>query len=444
VAEPGGELETLWPRDDNAVGGRRGGSGLPRRARRFLLAGAALVAIATLIQLLALAWFELLKFLFRGSAAVLVHTGGLDRRTFAACSIAALILDAVLLIAVATRSVRRTLRRAPPADERFAARHPFAASSAGLLLALAFVIAGGWRPSPYFPYPLATVVVLANAYWFGLIGVLAIARVADLAWRAVRAWGAAAQWRAGFLTASLVLAAAACYGLLATRWYAGPLRAVETALALQSPGHASDALDSELDGLCLVADDLEPSLAHSSAAPACEFLTTETRPLDDCVAALIRDWVPGVKHELHRRDLDPYDIDDAVMKAVLAACTRQPPPRALHTYFLAMAENQVAQTAGTAHRATACDAAHRLAATCDAGEPSDSRATKLARLWDDAVCRIGDDAAQIIRRRLQQDESFREIADHLGISEADAREIYHHALAQLRTPALASCDDPSD
>jgi DNA-directed RNA polymerase specialized sigma24 family protein len=441
VAEPGGELETLWPRDDNAVGGPRG-SALPRRVPRLLSAGAALVAIAALIQLLALAWFELLKFLFRGSAEVLVHTGGLDRRTFAACSIAAFVLDAVLLSAIAIRSVRRSVRRAPPTDERFAGRHPFAASSAGLLLALAFVIAGGWRPSPYFPYPLATVVVLATAYWFGLLGVLAIGRAADLIWRALRAWGVAARWRTGFLTASLVLAAAACYGLLATRWYAGPLRAVEAGLALQSRDHAGDVLASELDGLCLIADELEPSLAHSSAAPACEFLTTESRPLDDCLAALIREWVPGLKQQLRRRGLDPYDVDDAVLKALLATCTRQPPPRVLHAYLFATAENQAAQITGAPRRAALCDPAQPLPATCAAGEPPESRARKLARLWDDAMCRVGEDAAQILHRRLQQDESFREIGDHLGLPETDARELFHHAIKQLRTAALASCDDP--
>jgi DNA-directed RNA polymerase specialized sigma24 family protein len=442
VPEPGGELETLWPRDDNAVGGRRGGSALPRRAPRLLFAGAALVAIGALIQLLALAWFELLKFLFRSSAEVLVHTGGLDRRTFAACSIAAFVLDAVLLAAIAIRSVRRSVRRAPPADQRFAARHPFAASSAGLLLALAFVIAGGWRPSPYFPYPLATVVVLATAYWFGLLGVLAIARAADLVWRALRGWGVAARWRTGFLAASLVLAAAACYGLLATRWYAGPLRAVEAGLTLASHDHAGDMLASELDGLCLIADELEPSLAHSSAAPACEFLTTESRPLDDCFAALIHDRVPGLKQQLRRRGLDPYDVDDAILKALLATCTRQPPPRVLHAYLFAMADDQAAQIASAPRRAAPCDAAHPLAVTCAAGEPPESRARKLARLWDDAVCRIGEDAAQILRRRLQQDESFREIGDHLGLPDADARDAFHHAIRQLRTAALASCDDP--
>ncbi|HEX8106743.1 MAG TPA: hypothetical protein VF516_03395 [Kofleriaceae bacterium] len=438
MAEPGGELETLWPREDTAVGGQRR-STLPRRARGPLFAGVVVVTIGAVVQVLALAWFELLTFLFRGSAEVLVHTGGLDRRTFAACSIAAFVLDLVLLAIIATRSVRRSLRRAPPSDERFVARHPFAAASAGLLLALAFVIAGGWQPSPYFPYPLATVVVLATAYWFGLVGVLAMARSADLAWRAIRAWGVAAQWRTGFLLASLVLAGAAGYGLIATRWYAAPLHAVEAGLALGSPGRAGDLLTGELDALCLVADRLEPSLAHSSAAPACEFLTTDSQPLDDCVAALIRDWVPSLKQQLRRRGLGPYVLDDAVMKALLAACTRQPPPRVRQAYFLAMAENQATQA--SVPRAAACDATHPLAATCTADEPSESRARKLARLWDDALCRIGDDAAQVLRRRLQQDESFREIADHLGIPEADARETYHHAIQQLRTPALASCDD---
>ncbi|HEX3474862.1 MAG TPA: sigma-70 family RNA polymerase sigma factor [Kofleriaceae bacterium] len=440
MAEPGGELETLWPRSDNGAGGRRGGGGLPRRARRLLFAGVVLVAIGALVQLLAIAWFELLKFLFRSSAEVLVHTGGLDRRTFAACSIAALVLDAVLLIAIATRSVRRSLRRTPPADPQFAGRHPLAASSAGLLLALAFVIAGGWRPSPYFPYPLATVVVLATGYWFGLLGVLAIARVADLVWRALRAWGIAARWRTGLLTASLALAAAACAGLLATRWYAGPLGAVEAGLAL-APGHTGDVLASELDGLCLVADVLEPSLAHSSAAPACEFLTTESRPLDDCVAALIHDWVPDLRQQLRQRGLDPYDIDDVVMKALLATCTRPLPSRVPHAYLFAAAGHQATQIA-SAPRAARCDAAHPLAATCAAGEPAESRARKLAQLWDDALCRIGDDAAQILRRRLEQDETFREIGDHLRLPESDVRETYHHAIKQLRTPALASCDDP--
>jgi DNA-directed RNA polymerase specialized sigma24 family protein len=440
VADPGGELETLWPRDNNAVGGPRR-SPLPRRARGTLFVGLVVVAIATVVQLLALAWFELLGFLFRGSAEVLVHTGGLDRRTFAACSIAALVLDAVLLAAVATRSIRRTLRRPVPAPdgERFAVRHPFAAASAGLLLALAFVIAAGWRPSPYFPYPLATVVVLATAYWFGLLGVLAMARAADLTWRAVRAWGVAAQWRTGFLLASLVLTGAAGYGLIAIRWYAGPLHAVEAGLALPSPGHAGGLLARELDGLCLIADKLDPSLAHSSAAPACEFLTTDTWQLDDCVAGLTRDWVPGAKQRLRRRGFGPYDIDDAVMKALLATCTREPPPGVRHAYFFAMAENQATQTAAAARRA--CDAAHALVTTCAAGEPPESRAAKLARLWDDALCQVSDDAAQILRRRLEQDESFREIADHLGISEADARETYHHAIKQLRTSAVAGCDD---
>ena len=135
-------------------------------------------------------------------------------------------------------------------------------------------------------------------------------------------------------------------------------------------------------------------------------------------------------------------MPDVVMKALLATCTRLPPPRVLHAYLFAAADNQAAHILSAPRRAMACDAAHPLAMTCAAGEPSESRAQKLARLWDEAVCRVGDDATQILRRRLQQDESFHEIGDHLGLPESDARETYHHAIKQLRTAALTSCDDP--
>ena len=81
--------------------------------------------------------------------------------------------------------------------------------------------------------------------------------------------------------------------------------------------------------------------------------------------------------------------------------------------------------------------------TCTAAEPPGTRAIKLARLWSDALCRLGEDAAQIIHRRLQHDESFREIGDHLGLTETEARDGFHGAVKQLRTYALASCDgDP--
>src|SRR5262249_36417731 len=152
--------------------------------------------------------------------------------------------------------------------------------------------------------------------------------------------------------------------------------------------------------------------------------------LDDCVAALIHDWVPDLRLQLRRRGLDPYDIDDVIMKALLATCTRQPPPRVEHAYLFTAVDRQATQLASASRRAARCAAARPLAVSCTAGEPSESRARKLAQLWDDAVCRVGDDAAPILRRRLQQDESFREIGNHLGLPETDARETYHHAIKQ--------------
>jgi DNA-directed RNA polymerase specialized sigma24 family protein len=240
-----------------------------------------------------------------------------------------------------------------------------------------------------------------------------------------------------------VLAGAAGYGLMATRWYAAPIRAVEAGLAIEAPGHAGEVLASELDGMCVAADEIEPSLAQSSAAPACEFLTSETRSLDDCLALLRRDAVPDLRQQLRRRGLDPYDIDDAIMKGQLAACTRQPSPRRLRAYFAAVADNQATQRAADPRRTALCETSRPLAETCTTSEPAASRAVKLARLWDDAMCRIGDDAADLLRRRVQHDESFREIADHLGVRESDARDAYHRAILQLGTIPLARCDDPA-
>jgi RNA polymerase sigma factor (sigma-70 family) len=447
MPEPAGDLEDLGPRDVGMVqnGRRRGATSLGLRARLGLSVGLVVFTLGALLQILATAWCALLLALFGGSAEVLVHTGGLEPRTFGASSVAAVVLDAVVLLAIATNSARRALRRRQQAQgrsqsqERFAVRHPFAAASLGMSLALAFVIACGWRPSPYFPYPLATIIVLAIAYWFGLLGVFVLARLAELLWRQVKAWGIASEWRAGFLTASLLLIGGAGYWLLTTQWYAAPLGAVHARLEIDDP-RDGNVLASELDELCLAANAFEPELAHSSAAPGCGVLAG-TRWLDDCFSSLMTNSVPRTKQQLRRQRFNPYDIDDAIMKALLATCTREPPPTSIEDYFFKVALNQAVRMARDARRTETCDF-DQLAA-CSTSEQAEIRELKLARLWDEALCRVredGEDKAEIIRRRLEQDESFREIGDHLGITEIKAKDTFHNAIKKLRSRALASCD----
>jgi RNA polymerase sigma factor (sigma-70 family) len=128
------------------------------------------------------------------------------------------------------------------------------------------------------------------------------------------------------------------------------------------------------------------------------------------------------------------------MKAVLAACTREPPPDDLASYFFAVARNQILRMARDARRTVPCDELDAIAAPCSRSEPPELREIKLARLWDEAFCNLDPGKAEIVRRRLEQDESFREIGEHLGIPETRAKDTFHNAMKKLRTKALTSCD----
>ncbi|HEX3474864.1 MAG TPA: hypothetical protein VHT91_07465, partial [Kofleriaceae bacterium] len=335
MAKPATELEDLGPPDDDpaALSRRRAGQLSTARARLGLSVGGVVFTIGALIQILAVAWFGLVMALFGGSAEVLVHTSGLEPRTFATCSIAAIVLDAALLLAIAMGSARRALRQPSPHPAPFTVRHPFAAVSGGLVLALAFVVLCGWRPSPYFPYPLATIIVLASGYWFGLVGAFVIVRLAAAVWRPLKTWASTTEWRAGFLTASLLLGGGGGYWLLTTQWYAAPLHAIQARLEIDDPDLDTGVLASELDELCLAAGELEPALAQSSTAPACAFLDKGTRWMDRCFSGLMREQVPRAKQQLRNSRLNDHDLEDAIMNALLATCTREPPPDNVAAYF---------------------------------------------------------------------------------------------------------------
>lgn len=445
MSEPAGELEDLDPPEDGKPARatqRSALTSLSLRARIALFIGVAVFTVGALVQILAAIWLGFLAALFGGSAEVLLHTGGLERETFAVCSVVAVVIDAALLILIAATSARRSWRRGAPAKrERFAVRHPVVAAGLWLSCALVFVVVLGWSPSAYFPYPLATIIVLANAYFLGLVGALALARLADVAWRRVKVWGLASQYRAGFLTACLLLVGGVGYWWLTTRWYVVPLHEAQAWLEAEDLDDDPGVLAGELEGLCIVAGKLEPPLAHSSAAPACGFLTSGTKGRDACFEALMTSAVPDAKQKLRRSGLNDYDLEDAIMKAMLATCTREPPPVNIAGYFYTVALNQTRQVAQEARRTVSCDRLDEQPAACSSSDPPEIREFKLAKLWEDAFCRLNAKVAEIVRRRLEQDESFREIGKHVGVSETKAKDTFHNAIKMLRNRGLMSCDD---
>jgi len=443
MSEPAGELENLGPPEDGKATRARARSALASltvRARIALFIGVVIFTVGALAQFLAVLWLGFFSLLVGGSAEVLLHTGGLEPRTFATCSVIAIVLDAVLLIAIVATSIRRSWRRGSPARrERFAVRHPVVTCGLWLSCALALVLVFGWRHSVYFPYPLATIIVLANAYFFGLAGVLASARLADRAWRRVKAWGAASEYRTGFLTASLLLVGVAGYWLLTMRWYAGPLGVIEARLEAEDLSDITGVLSGELEGFCLVADELEPALAHSAVAPACGFLSRGTATRDDCFASLMTNAVPSAKQSLGRIGVNNDNLDDAIMSAMLATCTREPPPNNLADYFFIVARNQLQQMAQSARREVSCDFADAMPIACSSSELPEIREAKLAVLWKYALCKVDTNAAEIVRLHLEQGASFREIGTQLGMTETRAKDTFHNALKKLRSLDLASC-----
>ncbi|HEX4423483.1 MAG TPA: sigma-70 family RNA polymerase sigma factor [Kofleriaceae bacterium] len=433
MERPAGDLETLGTPEDRAVAVHRART-LSARARVGLVIGATIFTAGALIQILATLWVATLTLVICGVAEALVHSGGLDLKTFGPCSIAAILIDAALLGSVGVASVRQHIRRMqldPP--PRFWQRHPLLTIAVELMCALAIVLVLSWSPSPYFPYPLTTAVVLANAYFFALIGVFVSARLADRAWRRVRRWGVTSEWRAGFLTASLVLLGLAGGWSLETAWYRTPIQTLRAQLELDDPGQLVEhgALATERDGLCLAANALEPLLAQSSRAPACAFLDSPTNHQDLCFTSLMTDVVPSIKQRPPIRGLNTYDLDDSIMKALIATCAREPLPLEPAAYFRTVVRNHMLRIAREARRMVSCDDPGIEVVAYEANDPQ-LQERKLLTLWERSLCTLDPTTADIVRRRLESDESFREIGDHLQITEARAKDTFHNAIKRLR------------
>jgi radical S-adenosyl methionine domain-containing protein 2 len=108
---PAGDLETIGDPDGRSSATGTSRSALSLRARVGLAIGAAIFITGALVQILATLCVGLLGFLVGGSAEILVHSGGLDLRTFGPCSIAALVIDAGILVAVAFEDVPGQIKR---------------------------------------------------------------------------------------------------------------------------------------------------------------------------------------------------------------------------------------------------------------------------------------------------------------------------------------------
>jgi hypothetical protein len=240
--------------------------------RLALYLGTAIFVLGTLVQVLAIVWIALLALIVAFAATILVHTGGLEPRTFENMAVAGAVIDWAVLAWIASIWIRRGLR-GPRAPQTFAFRHPVSFACVGLALALVLVTIAGWRPSLYFAYPMATMVVFANAFFFALVGPIASVRLLDRGGRRLHDWAITTPYRAGLLTATLVLLGAAGFAARQAEWYRAPWREASARLELSSVTEPDGVVDSMMTGLCLAAAQTEP--AHADRAPGCTMLRGE-------------------------------------------------------------------------------------------------------------------------------------------------------------------------
>ena len=440
MAEVATDLEDLSPRAEARAPARQAAHppGLTARARAALYVSAAVFTVVGLGQALAALWGAAAVALVMGAAAVLLHTGGMEPRTFETCVIAAGAID-VLVLCACLAAVVAARRRTPVRRT-----HAIEIASLAMVAGLLFVRAFGWEPSLFFPYPLATILVLASACFFGMLIVAGSAQLAVMAWRRVRRWGLGSAYRAGFLTASLMLSSVVGYAALTRHWYRAPVAEVRARLEHYGIDEDPTLASVELSGLCAAADALDPDVARSGRAPACRAAGVAADAADAadaaCYTALMEVAVPNAKRTL-RTTWREYDIDDAVMSAVLATCTRRPPADDPSAYFYRVAQNELRRHARMQRREVSCVPADEVPTACASGELPEVREAKLESLWQYALCEVGDRAAEVIRLRLVNEASFAVIGAQLGMTETRAKDTYHNAVKKLRRLDLSGCAD---
>jgi DNA-directed RNA polymerase specialized sigma24 family protein len=418
-----------------------------------LSVGVIVFALGALWKLLLISWLGIAATVMALAGSILVRTGGLEPRTFGACLTAAIVLDVVLLLgilaaAVATR-VKPELTNGPG---RAYLRHPARVTAVVLAIALLAVTAAGWKRSPYFPYPLATIVVLASAYYFLLLVVLYTGSALYRLWPHLRTWGHSTAYRTGLLTATLILLGLGGLALGEADWAPAPLHRLASHLGLDQAPAAGELVDAQLTRLCVGADELAPGLASAAAAPSCRILGEggganpgELDPRDDCFTRLEKERTTAQRLLTSQLAIDAHDANDIAAEALLRTCTREPLPRDLRAYFFQIVRNGGVRAAVLASRSVPCgDAEAPAPSGClmqpgESGEPAESsepaeyREAELALVWQYAQCVLSDQEARVLRSRLVDNLSFREVGEPLALTEEQARSTFHNAIKKLRS-----------
>lgn len=422
-----------------------------------LVVGLIAFVIGVGVPLLAMAWVAVTLALIAAAGTTLLHTGGLDPEAIRpAMALGAGIAVYLLLgawqarAAAAKGAQARDAGGGDDAGDAWARHNPvwYRATWLMVVAALSSLVAsqraGGLASS------VATTAVLATACFLVVVSLVVVRRIFDRVWEGLYHIGSRGPYPAGLLTGVLLLLGGA--GIWAHREGLSrvPWRELRAELELAKVDRPHGAFDAGVKALCLGAGETERTRAL--AAPACKFLPRANGGAragggasadDECFTSLMP-AVPVAKGVL-RRDyqLSSFDADDVAMTALLATCTATVPREKRRAYFFQVARNQGSRQIRYARRHVSCaqlaedGVAAQLA--CDVRDDDDERASKLALLWESALCQFDATTAGVIRSRLVDDLPFRDVALRWRMSEATARNTFHNAIKKLRRLGFGAC-----
>lgn len=392
-------------------------------------------------HLLITVWLGVGALIAISASAALLNGGTFELDNLRICTLAAIGINGVIMLGfVAAWSIMRARR--PPLHPSLYLRHPILTSGVLLLAALGTLTAISLGREYRGVREVTTTIVLANAYFFALLAVAWSLRLAVIGWRTIKRWAIGSPFRAGLVTMWLVGLAIAGLVLRYQRWYAEPLAWARQEVQLEPVTEADSALTAEQAVLCVGVQELSERVDGAELPGACtaRFALAAVSTMapssgvdsaEPCFTKLHRE-LPTIKRRLIAgRRLSQFDADDVAMEALLATCIRVPPPDNLAAYLTTVANNRADRLLSSARRFQ-CDEISEGMLSCAHYSSPEAREVMLAALWQQAMCALDEPSARVVRERLLEQASFRDVGRKLGLTENKAKDTFHNAIKLLR------------
>lgn len=413
--------------------------GSPTIAQRLgLTIAGGVVAYGLVTQLLIFLWLSVAAVIVTSASNALLQLGTFEPAGLRAASIGAFAVNIVLLAVLIAAWLTRVIPHERPVDS-FVLRRPIVWTTLFFLCSLGALTSFGWGREQWHLQEISAALILAAAYFFALLVVAWSIRVAAVLWVAIKGWALASSYRTGLVTASLLVLGAAGLHLRRSQWHEVPIAELRARIDLSPLAESEGPFEAQQAALCVAAGELSarsslaalPGTCGTVLEPARDGAPSEGHTAQICFDELAEETAELMKQA--RRHTRSYaDAEDAISEAILRTCTKDPPLRDVLPYAMRVVRNHLAARYRRSHREVLCDPEEPP----DPGEPAVEQREKEARFQEFYHCALDTlqgSAAALVRERTTSNASFRELGRRFGISETQAKDIFHNAVKKLRT-----------